>query len=166
MNTKKYVQAENVEKIFETKRGRYTALKDINLSVRQGEFVSIIGHSGCGKSTLLNLIAGLELVTRGALFCAGREIAGPGPQRAMVFQNHSLLPWLTCFANVYLAVESVFGADEGLLVCPEGAACLSAARRLRADGWLREHDEVLVLNTGAGIKYPETALTGTDSFGC
>jgi nitrate/nitrite transport system ATP-binding protein len=112
MNTKKYVQAENVEKIFDTKRGRYSALKDINLSVRQGEFVSIIGHSGCGKSTLLNLIAGLAPVTGGALFCAGREIAGPGPQRAMVFQNHSLLPWLTCFGNVYLAVESVFAADE------------------------------------------------------
>src|SRR5258705_2270077 len=107
MNTKKYVQAENVGRVFETKRGRYVALKNINLSVRQGEFVSIIGHSGCGKSTLLNLIAGLAPVTSGALFCAGREIAGPGPQRAMVFQNHSLLPWLTCFGHVHLAVESV-----------------------------------------------------------
>ncbi len=110
MNVDRYLLAEGAAKIFETKRGAYIALKDINLSVRQGQVVSIIGHSGCGKSTLLNLIAGLTPVTQGILICAGREIAGPGPERAMVFQNHSLLPWLTCFGNVYLAVESVFGA--------------------------------------------------------
>src|SRR5713101_5305916 len=112
MNTKKYVQIENAEKVFETKSGGYIALKDISLSIKQGEFVSIIGHSGCGKSTLLNLIAGLMPATRGILLCAEREITGPGPQRAMVFQNHSLLPWLTCFGNVYLAVARVFGPDE------------------------------------------------------
>lgn len=108
----KYVQVENVDMVFDTKRGPFTALRDVNLTIKQGEFVSIIGHSGCGKSTLLNLIAGLNDATSGALLCAGREIWGPGPERAVVFQNHSLLPWLTCFGNVYLAVERVFGRDE------------------------------------------------------
>ncbi|WP_137719937.1 ABC transporter ATP-binding protein [Methylobacillus flagellatus] len=98
--------------VFHTKQGRFEALRNINLQVKQGEFVSIIGHSGCGKSTVLNLIAGLLEPTDGLLFCAGREIAGPGPERAVVFQNHSLLPWLSCFDNVYLAVERVFSASE------------------------------------------------------
>lgn len=110
-NTDRYVQLENVDMTFSTKKGDFNALKNINLSIREGEFVSIIGHSGCGKSTVLNLIAGLTQPTEGLLFCAGREIAGPGPERAVVFQNHSLLPWLTCYENVYLAVERVFGAS-------------------------------------------------------
>ncbi len=108
----KYLQLEKVEMIFDTKRGRFHALRDINLSVEQGEFVSIIGHSGCGKSTLLNLVAGLILPSSGAMLCAGREIAGPGPERAMVFQNHSLLPWLTVYENVRLGVDKVFGATK------------------------------------------------------
>ena len=109
----KYVSIENVGMTFDTKKGKFVALRDINLSIRQGEFVSLIGHSGCGKSTLLNLIAGLTMPTAGALICSGREIPGPGPERAVVFQNHSLLPWLTCFDNVMLAVERVFGRNEG-----------------------------------------------------
>lgn len=108
----KYVQLENVNMSFVTKKGTFEALRGINLNIRQGEFISIIGHSGCGKSTVLNLIAGLLEPTDGLLLCAGREIAGPGPDRAVVFQNHSLLPWLTCFENVYLAVERVFGNAE------------------------------------------------------
>ncbi len=108
----RYVQLENVQKVFETKQGRFVALRDINLDVRRGEFVSIIGHSGCGKSTLLNLISGLTEATDGVLLCAGREIAGPGPDRAVVFQNHSLLPWMSCYDNVFLAVERVYGAVE------------------------------------------------------
>jgi nitrate/nitrite transport system ATP-binding protein len=108
----KFVQIEKVGMTFDTKQGKFIALRDIDLTIRQGEFVSLIGHSGCGKSTLLNLIAGLTRPTRGVLLCANREIAGPGPERAVVFQNHSLLPWLTCFENVYLAVESVFAANE------------------------------------------------------
>ena len=108
----RYVQLENVHKIFDTKSGRFVALRDINLTVRQGEFVSIIGHSGCGKSTLLNLIAGLTESSAGVLLCNNREIAGPAPERAVVFQNHSLLPWMTCLENVYLAVERVFAGKE------------------------------------------------------
>jgi nitrate/nitrite transport system ATP-binding protein len=105
------VQLENVGMRFSTKKGVFEALKDINLNIKQGEFVSIIGHSGCGKSTVLNLIAGLLEPTSGHLFCAGREIHKPGPERAVVFQNHSLLPWLTCFENVHLAVERVFSGE-------------------------------------------------------
>ena len=112
-NTEKYVRVEDVGMSFDTKKGKFIALRDINLNIRQGEFVSLIGHSGCGKSTLLNLIAGLTMPTSGVLICAGREIPGPGPERAVVFQNHSLLPWLTCFENVYLAVERVFAKSEG-----------------------------------------------------
>lgn len=107
----RYVYLENVNMRFVTKKGVFEALKDVNLNIKQGEFVSIIGHSGCGKSTVLNLIAGLLQPSSGHLFCAGREIARPGPERAVVFQNHSLLPWLTCFENVYLAVERVFGSE-------------------------------------------------------
>jgi len=106
----KYIEVQGVEQTFKTAKGAFPALRDINLTVAKGEFVALIGHSGCGKSTLLNLIAGLTTPTNGTLLCANREIAGPGPERAVVFQNHSLLPWLTCFENVYLAVERVFGA--------------------------------------------------------
>jgi len=108
----KYVQLQGVNMRFHTKSGTFEALKDINLSIAQGEFISIIGHSGCGKSTVLNLLAGLLLPSNGVLLCAGREIAGPGPERAVVFQNHSLLPWLTCSENVHLAVERVFAKTE------------------------------------------------------
>jgi nitrate/nitrite transport system ATP-binding protein len=108
--TTKFIDIVNVEQAFKTKNGPFCALRDINLTVAKGEFVALIGHSGCGKSTLLNLIAGLTVPTQGHLLCDNREIAGPGPDRAVVFQNHSLLPWLTCFENVYLGVERVFGA--------------------------------------------------------
>jgi len=97
---------------FDTKRGPFIALRDVDLTVAKGEFVTLIGHSGCGKSTLLNLVAGLLRPTSGNIIAAGREVAGPGPDRAVVFQNHSLLPWMTCFDNVYLAVERVFGRRE------------------------------------------------------
>ena len=109
---KKYVQIEDVQMSFETKQGTFVALKDIGLKIERGEFITLIGHSGCGKSTLLNLIAGLLMPIEGVMLCAEREIAGPGPERGVVFQNHSLLPWLTCFENVHLAVERVFGAAE------------------------------------------------------
>jgi nitrate/nitrite transport system ATP-binding protein len=108
----RFIQIQNVEMMFTTKKGRFHALREIDLTVEQGEFVTLIGHSGCGKSTLLNLIAGLTRPTAGTLICDNREIAAPGPERAVVFQNHSLLPWLSCFGNVHLAVERVFGASE------------------------------------------------------
>jgi nitrate/nitrite transport system ATP-binding protein len=111
-NIEKYVLLENIGMRFATKRGIFEALRNINLNITQGEFISIIGHSGCGKSTVLNLIAGLLQPSSGHLFCAGREIHKPGPERAVVFQNHSLLPWLTCFENVYLAVERVFSSES------------------------------------------------------
>jgi nitrate/nitrite transport system ATP-binding protein len=110
--TSNFIQVQNAEMVFNTKKGRFHALREINLNVAKGEFVTLIGHSGCGKSTLLNLIAGLTLPSSGALICDNREIAAPGPERAVVFQNHSLLPWLTCEENVHLAVERVFGATE------------------------------------------------------
>jgi len=112
MNLDKFVSLENVDMTFHTKSGAFTALKDINLGIKQGEFVSIIGHSGCGKSTVLNIIAGLYPASEGVALCADKEIAGPGPERAVVFQNHSLLPWLTVYENVMLAVNSVFSKTK------------------------------------------------------
>jgi nitrate/nitrite transport system ATP-binding protein len=107
-----FIEVQNANVIFETRKGPFQALRDIHLTIHKGEFVTLIGHSGCGKSTLLNLISGLLKVSSGVLLCDNREIAAPGPERAVVFQNHSLLPWLTCFDNVYLAVERVFGEKE------------------------------------------------------
>ena len=105
----KYLSVEAVGMSF----GASEILTGIDLSIRKGEFVTLIGHSGCGKSTLLNLVAGLIKPTRGAILLAGRHVDGPGPDRGVVFQNHSLLPWLTCYENVHLAVERVFKADLG-----------------------------------------------------
>jgi len=109
---KNFIQVQDAEMVFNTKKGQFHALRDINLQVQRGEFITLIGHSGCGKSTLLNLIAGLLTPSSGVLLCDNREITEPGPERAVVFQNHSLLPWLTCYENIYLGVERVFGATE------------------------------------------------------
>ena len=108
----KYIEVQGVDMVFATRKGPFNALAGIDLAVAKGEFITLIGHSGCGKSTLLNLIAGLTFPSRGVLLCAGREIPGPSPERAVVFQNHSLLPWLTCHENVHLGVERVYGASE------------------------------------------------------
>lgn len=103
-----YIKLENVNMAFDTKRGKFVALENISLNINAGEFISVIGHSGCGKSTVMNLIAGLLNPTDGVVIVNGREVSGPGPDRAVVFQNHSLLPWLTCLENVMLAIETVF----------------------------------------------------------
>ena len=111
-SNKPMLQISDVGMTFATKRGPFVALRDISLDIQRGEFVSLIGHSGCGKSTLLNLVSGLTTPTSGNLLLDDRELKGPGPDRGVVFQNHSLLPWMTCLENVHLAVESVFGARE------------------------------------------------------
>jgi len=108
----KYLSVESVGMTFETKKGDFVALTGIELAIRKGEFVTLIGHSGCGKSTLLNLVAGLLRPSEGTILLAGKHVDGPGPDRGVVFQNHSLLPWLTCFDNVYLAVERVFSEKK------------------------------------------------------
>ncbi len=87
-------------------------LRNVNLEIERGEFVSIIGHSGCGKSTLLNIVAGLLQATSGGVLLQDKEVREPGPERAVVFQNHSLLPWLTVWQNVQLAVDKVFGRTK------------------------------------------------------
>jgi nitrate/nitrite transport system ATP-binding protein len=97
---------------FETPKGVFRALDDVNLKIIEGEFVSLIGHSGCGKSTVLNIVAGLLHATTGGVVLDGREVDEPGPERAVVFQNHSLLPWLTAYENVKLAVDQVFGGRK------------------------------------------------------
>jgi nitrate/nitrite transport system ATP-binding protein len=94
---------------FGAKEGSpFLALDRISLSVHPGEFVCLIGHSGCGKSTLLNLVAGLLLPTQGSVTSGGASVKGPGPDRAMVFQHHALLPWMTCVENVELGVRQAF----------------------------------------------------------
>lgn len=94
---------------FPTPNGPFRAIESVNLKVQTGEFVSLIGHSGCGKSTVLNIVAGLLKATGGGVVLSGREVDEPGPERAVVFQNHSLLPWLTAYQNVELAVRQVLG---------------------------------------------------------
>jgi len=107
-----YLKVDHIDKSFT--RGAFTTdvLRDVSLNVAQGEFVSIIGHSGCGKTTLLNIVAGLVPITQGAVLLENREVNAPGPDRAVVFQNHSLLPWLTVYDNVRLAVDKVFAGSR------------------------------------------------------
>jgi len=107
-----YLKIDNVDKVFTRGSTQSEVLKDINLTVEKGDYVSIIGHSGCGKSTLLNIVAGLTNATQGGVLLEGREVNSPGPDRAVVFQNHSLLPWLTVYDNVRLGVDKVFGKTK------------------------------------------------------
>jgi nitrate/nitrite transport system ATP-binding protein len=104
----KHLELSHLSIEFPTPAGPFSALEDVNLDIDKGEFVSLIGHSGCGKSTVLNIVAGLYQATKGGVILDGKEVNEPAPDRAVVFQNHSLLPWLTAYENVELAVKQVF----------------------------------------------------------
>jgi nitrate/nitrite transport system ATP-binding protein len=107
-----FLQIDHVDKNFSRGSMETQVLKDITLGIEESQYVSIIGHSGCGKSTLLNLVAGLLPVTAGCVLLENREVNSPGPDRAVVFQNHSLLPWLTVYGNIKLAVDKVFSGKK------------------------------------------------------
>ena len=102
------ISIRNVEVSFKTPKGIYTAVKEIDLDIKKGQIISIIGHSGCGKSTLMNTISGMVTPSKGEVIVNGKKVTGPGPDRGIVFQNYSLLPWLTVYQNIYEAVDAVF----------------------------------------------------------
>ncbi|XGA79834.1 ABC transporter ATP-binding protein [Halomonas sp. CH40] len=129
---------------FPTPKGPFCALKNVDLKISKGEFVSIIGHSGCGKSTVLNMVAGLHCATSGGVLLNGREVNEPGPERAVVFQNHSLLPWMSCYQNVELAVKQVFKGKKN---------------RAEMKEWI-QHNLALVQMTDAMHKRPDEISGG------
>ncbi len=129
---------------FPTPKGPFCALQGVNLKISKGEFVSLIGHSGCGKSTVLNIVAGLYQATTGGVVLNGKEVNEPGPERAVVFQNHSLLPWLTAYQNVELAVKQVFKGKKS---------------RGEMRDWI-EHNLALVHMTHAMHKRPDEISGG------
>jgi nitrate/nitrite transport system ATP-binding protein len=139
-----YLSIEQLDKSFVRGNLASQVLKNINLRIDKGEFISIIGHSGCGKSTVLNIIAGLLDPSLGVVILDGKEVSGPGPDRGMVFQNHSLLPWLTVFENVEVAVNKVFKRS------------MSKAERRE---WI-EHNLKLVSMGHALDKYPQEISGG------
>lgn len=141
---KTHLELSDVGMDFDVPGGSFCALDNINLKVAEGEFVSLIGHSGCGKSTVLNIVAGLLQGSRGAAIVNGREIDGPGPDRGVVFQNHSLLPWLTVYGNVELAVKQVFRGSKS---------------RAEMRDWV-EHNLALVGLTHARGKRPDEISGG------
>ncbi len=110
--TRAHLELSKVGIEFPTPKGPFCAVQDIDLKIEKGEFVSLIGHSGCGKSTVMNIVAGLNKATEGGVLLNSKEVSEPGPERAVVFQNHSLLPWLSVYQNVELAVKQVFGRTK------------------------------------------------------
>jgi nitrate/nitrite transport system ATP-binding protein len=120
-----FLQLQDVRKSYETPKGRYLVLQGLDLAVEEGEFVAIVGYSGSGKTTLLSLIAGLITPDAGEILLEGVPIHGPGPDRGIVFQNYSLLPWLTVFENIYLAVDAV------------SPGVPRRDKRLRTEQWVR-----------------------------
>ena len=139
-----YLSIERLDKSFVRGNLASQVLKDINLNIAKGEFISIIGHSGCGKSTVLNIVAGLLDPSLGGVILDGKEVRGPGPDRSMVFQNHSLLPWLTVYENVEVAVNKLFKR--------------SMNKRERRE-WI-EHNLALVNMSHALNKYPQEISGG------
>lgn len=112
MSSTRYLELSKMGKTFPTDDGGFEALRGIQLTIDQGEFISLIGHSGCGKSTVLNIVAGLEQATTGGVILENKHIDEPGPDRAVVFQHHALMPWLTVYENVELAVAQVFRKEK------------------------------------------------------
>src|SRR6187399_1008036 len=139
-----YLKLDHIDKVFTRGNASTEVLKDITLSIDRGEYVSIIGHSGCGKSTLLNIVAGLTRATIGGVLLEEREVDEPGPDRAVVFQNHSLLPWLTVYENVRLGVDKVFAKTK---------------TRKERDAWVM-HNLALVQMTHAADKRPSEISGG------
>lgn len=109
---KPFLDISYMGKVFDTESGTFEALRGVDLKISEGEFISLIGHSGCGKSTVLNIVAGLLKATTGGVILDGKEIDEPGPDRAVVFQNHALMPWLSVYDNVALAVKSIFRGSK------------------------------------------------------
>ena len=138
-----YLSIEQIGMSFTRGKATSEVLRDISLKVERGEFVALIGHSGCGKSTLLNIVAGLQTPTTGAVILDGKAVERPGPDRAVVFQNHSLLPWLTVYENVRLGVDKVFRTKS----------------RTQRDAWVMQNLE-LVQMTHARDKRPSEISGG------
>ncbi len=103
-----FLEFDSVSKVYPTAKGSYTVLEDVNLTIKEGEFICVIGHSGCGKSTLLSMVSGLNKPSTGEIRLKNQRITQPGPDRMVIFQNYSLLPWKTAYENIYLAVEQVY----------------------------------------------------------
>jgi len=134
-----YLTIEGLGMSFTGATGRSEVLRDVDLKIARGEFMAIIGHSGCGKSTLLNIVAGLLKSTTGVVLLDGKEVTDPGPDRAVVFQNHSLLPWLTVYENVALAVNKVHAGKP-------------AAERAR---WIKHNLELVNMAEASGKRPAE-----------
>ncbi|WP_370298264.1 ABC transporter ATP-binding protein [Pontibacterium sp.] len=142
--TTTHLELTGVDIEFPTPKGPFKALDNVNLKIKKGEYISLIGHSGCGKSTVLNIVAGLYQATKGGVLLDGREVNEPGPERAVVFQNHSLLPWLTAYENVELAVKQVFKGKKS---------------KAEMKAWI-EHNLELVHMTHAMHKRPDEISGG------
>ncbi|WP_372747471.1 ABC transporter ATP-binding protein [Litorivivens sp.] len=139
-----YVDLSQLTMDFPTPKGPFRALEKVNLKIQKGEFISLIGHSGCGKSTVLNIIAGLYQATQGAVVLEGKEVTDPGPERAVVFQNHSLFPWLTAYENIEIAVKQVFKGKKS---------------KAEIKQWV-EHNLALAHMSHAAHKYPSELSGG------